>query len=177
MLFGIVLVDSFPFRLELSTQFKPGTGQVIISAPLADNAIEEIINHGIAFAERIAELEEVPFPNLSDHDLTIRLRTPGSDSPICGRSYGLLLCLGLALAAQRRCPNVSAAVTGGVDEDGKVLDVGCIGLKRKAAAEFGMQRLILPAAQLDFFSQEIIQIPVTSIYEAYTAVTYGKAER
>jgi ATP-dependent Lon protease len=154
---------------------KRGRGEILVSA-FTDTNIEEVINYAIGFADTILGFEERPFPDLSVYDLTVRLRTPATSTPITGRSYELLLCLELILTFLGRGPTVSACVTGQVDDTGGVLDVGGIGEKRRGAKQLGFDRIILPGSQLDFFSTEIIQIPVSTIFEAYTAVTYGKTE-
>lgn len=176
MLFGIALIDSLPFRITCDVSLRPGRGEIILSGPI-DLSIEEVINHGIQFANVISDFESIPFPNLANHNLHIRMRLPLHPAPIRGPSCGLLLVLNLIGALLRRHTTRQIAVTGEVDGLGAVHSVGAIEEKRKAAAEFGCDAIILPASQLDFFSTTIAQIPVSTIFEAYTAAYYGETER
>jgi len=171
--FGIALVDDLPFRILCNVSLRPGAGEIIISGPV-EESIEEIINHGISFAAELSDLESIPFPDLSSRNLHIRIRLPQYHAPILGPSYGLLLCLELIGTFLGRSTAYSYAVTGEINGDGRVLSVGAIERKRLAASEFGATAIILPGSQLDFFSTSIVQIPVNSIFEAYTAVFYGK---
>ena len=172
-MFGIALVDDMPFRIQCGVSLRPGAGEVLINGPV-ESSIEEIINHGISFANELADLESIPFPNLSSRNLHIRINLPRHSAPIVGPSYGLLLCLELIGALLGRSTLYPYAVTGEVDGDGRVTAVGSIHRKRIAAAEFGAEAIILPASQLDFFNSTITQIPVHNIFEAYTAAFYGK---
>lgn len=175
MLQGIVLADDLPFRLECDVRLKRGQGEIMIAACVADpNTIEEIVNNAIGFADEIIGLEERPFPDLSSHDLLIRLSTPGLGTPIFGPSYGLLLSLGIIFALNRTAPTITACVTGEVNGSGEVLDVGDISKKRRGAVVLGFDKLMLPTSQVDFFSSEVVQIPVATIFEAYTVSAYGK---
>ncbi len=172
-MFGIALVDALPFRIQCSVTLRPGNGDILISGPV-EESIEEVINHAISFANELAGFESIRFPDLSSRNLNIRINLPKHNAPILGPSYGLLLCLELIGALLGRSTACPYAVTGEVNGDGRVLDVGAIEQKRVAAAEFGATAIILPARQLDFFSATITQIPVHNIFEAYTAAFYGK---
>lgn len=173
-MFGIALIDNMPFRIQCDVTLRPGDGDIILFGPV-EESIEETINHGIRFANEIASFEAIEFPNLGVQSLHIRIRLPKFHAPVLGPSYGLLLVLKLMGTLLRRSPVGNFAVTGEVDGNGSVYSVGAISQKRVAAAEFGADAIILPAGQLDFFSTVISQIPVHNIYEAYTAVFYGKA--
>lgn len=176
MLSGIVLIDDFPFRLDCKVSLRKGKGDILISAFTNDN-IEEVINNAINFSYDLSFYLEREFPDLSLYDLLIKLYCPGTDSPITGGSYGLLLSLGIMLALTKTRPTIKAVVTGYVDGVGQVLDVGGMSKKRQGAVKLGFDRIVLPTSQLDFFSKEIIQIPVSSIYEAFTAVTYEQSNQ
>lgn len=171
MLFGIAFVDDLPFRITCDVSLRPGRGEIILSGPV-EPAIEETINHGIAFANELSDFESIPFPDLSGRTLHIRIRLPQHHAPIVGPSYGLLLCLQLIGALLRRSCVRSFAVTGEVDSGGRVHSVGAINAKREAARVMGADAIILPANQIDFFSSTITQIPVHSIFEAYTTAFY-----
>lgn len=177
-MFGIVLIDDLPFCLECHVQVKPGRGDIIILGQI-EPAIEETINNAIRWANLIHSLEDdsKDFPNLGDRSLRISLGVRDYPTPILGPSYGLLLGLAIVLALLGRRQTLHPYVTGGVDEDGVVQNVGGISQKRKGVKQLGGSHLILPAAQTDFFSGDVVQIPVRTIFDAYTAVTYGKAER
>ena len=173
MLFGIALLDHLPFRITCEASLIRGHGDIIISGPV-DPSIEETINATLGFAYELCSLGEGRFPDLSVHNLHIRIRLPNSSAPIVGPSIGLLLCLELLLCLTRQRTNLSTFVTGELDAEGNVLAVGAIEEKRKGVRSLGGERLILPSGQLDFFSTEVIQIPVANIFEAYRVVIYGE---
>jgi ATP-dependent Lon protease len=172
MLSGIALLDGLPFRVQCSIVLRKGDGDIYISGPV-DNTIEESINESIGFANTICDHEGIKFPSLGNKNILVRIGLPLSHAPIVGPSLGLLLGLQLTFAITGRRPPYHAFVTGELNSKGDVFAVGGIAAKRKGAAELGGERLVLPASQLDFFSTEIIQIPVTSIFEAYSILTYG----
>jgi predicted S18 family serine protease len=175
MLYGIALISGLPFRITCDVVLKPGPGDVIISGPV-EPTIEETINASIRFANELASFDEGAFPDLSNKSLHIRIGLPASPAPIVGPSYGLLLSLRLICTLLKRSPRIYAYVTGDIDDEGNVHSVGGITEKRRGALQLGGPgtNLVLPTSQLDFYSTEVIQIPVSNIYEAYRAVTYGE---
>lgn len=173
MLYGIALLDHLPFRITCDVSLVRGRGEILISGPV-EPTIEETINASIGFAAQLADFDEGPFPDLSNHNIHIRIRLPATSAPVVGPSLGLLVSLEIICATLRRRPTIPSYVTGAIDYDGNVLPVGAVEEKRVGVAALGGERLILPASQLDFFSSSIIQIPVSNIFEAYRAVTYGE---
>ena len=173
MLYGIALLSGLPFRITCDVALRPGCGDVIISGPV-EPSIEETINVSIKFANELASFGEGVYPDLSNKSLNIRIGLPASPAPILGPSYGLLLSLGLICTLLKRSPRISAYVTGDLDSEGNVRSVGGIEEKRRGIVQLGGTTLILPTSQLDFYSTEVIQIPVSNIYEAYRVVTYGE---
>lgn len=175
-MFGIAFVGDTPFRVDCTCKLQRGEGSIIIYGPI-EESIEEVINYGITFANEIAGYESREFPDLSRYDLHIRLRLSLFDAPLLGPSYGLLVCLELIRALLRGSEGRELAVTGAIDQTGRVGIIGRAKEKRRAAAIFGAGAIVLPTGNLEFFEQEITQIPVSNIFEAYKAVTYGQTER
>ena len=173
MLYGIALIDSLPFRIKCDVSLVRGRGEILISGPV-EETIEETINVAIRHANELSDFEDTPFPNLANFNLHIRVRLPAASNPITGPSWGLLLSLELILCLLRRRPTFDAFVTEEIDSRGDVLRVGDIEGKRNGAKTLGGERIILPSRQLDFFNSSIIQIPVSNLFEAYRAVTYGE---
>lgn len=173
MLYGIALIDHLPFRITCEASLVRGHGDILISGPI-DPSIEETINATLGFAYELCSLGEGVFPDLSNHNLHIRIRLPASPAPIVGPSLGLLLSLELLLSLTRQRTSLSSYVTGAIDAEGNILPVGAIEEKRRGVRSLGGERLVLPSRQLDFFSTEVIQIPVSNIFEAYRVVIYGE---
>ena len=151
-----------------------GTGEVIVHGPITEE-FEDVFQRGYNFAYDLAERGEYPLPDLSSHDLYIACSVLGSpDTPIGGDSFGLLLALVLACRFAQQPLRTDWAFTGAIDNDGNVLPVGGIEVKREGAARLGYKGIALPSTQLDFFCTSIDQIPVTTAYEAWAVLTYGQ---
>lgn len=168
---GIILYNETPSILTLELQIITGTGDVTVSGLVTDE-FESIYRRSFSAVCDLIELGEIPEPDFSGLDIHFSLRHSIPDIPIAGDSYGLLLGLSLALGFEQMELNPAICVTGALGENGRVLPVGGITEKRLGAKALGFERIILPGSQLDFFNQDIAQMPVESIYEAWSIVSY-----
>lgn len=169
---GLVVYEGLVCPLEVSVAISTGVGEVSVSGPITEE-FEHVFQNAFNASCLLAEWGEFPLPNFAIRNLHIGITT-SVGAPIGGQCYGLLLAIVLAGAYCGRSPRDSIAITGGIDENGEVLPVGDIDTKRSHAAEAGVSILMLPASQLDFFNRTIDQIPVATVFEAWSVLRYGR---
>jgi predicted ATP-dependent protease len=162
-------------RLEVSCSLMDGQGDVIIHGPITQE-VENVFQRGMQLSWDLADRGEFTMPDLVGRDIVLRLSVPGAnDLPIGGDSYGLALAIALAAAFAGRTLSPEIVITGGLGEDGTlVTPVGGICEKRALAKACRFKWMILPSSQLDFFSTEIDQVPVETVYEAWGVLRYGQ---
>lgn len=169
-----VLVNTDVDILQIQATLKRGSGEILISGLFAEG-IEDEITKAIRFCTELADLEEFKFPNLTIHNLIISFSCKLSELPVDGRSYGLGLAVELLRVFSRRSFRNSTCYTGLLLPDGKIGTVRGFQEKLNGAAKNGFSRAFVPASQLDFFNSEISQIPIDTIYEAWTRLVYEDA--
>jgi ATP-dependent Lon protease len=171
---GIVLLDNLALRLEISCDLKFGGGDVIIRGPITTE-IEDVYRRALNACCTLSDYGEFVLPDLERTDICLRLAVNGGDDiPVGGASYGLALALVLASSFAGRAVSAQLAICGGIAEDASVQRVEGIDKKRRQARRLGYGQLMLPCGQLDFFSRDIDQIPVSDIYQAWTVLRYAQ---
>ncbi len=168
---GIVLLNSQPSILTLDIKILTGQGDIYVEG-LVTEEFERIYRQSFSAVCDLIDLGEIPSTDFSGVDVHCSIRHSVADVPITGDSYGLLLGLSLACAFSQIELNPELCVTGALGEGNGVLPVGAIEEKRAGAEALGFTMLMLPKSQLDFFST-INQLPVESLYEAWTVVNYA----
>jgi ATP-dependent Lon protease len=171
---GIVLLDRLALSLAISCDLQRGRGNVTIQGPITSE-IEDVYRRSINACCILADYGEYDLPDLEGTDILLRFAVNGGDDiPVGGESYGLALASVLASSFARRTISPSLAFVGGIAEDGTVQRIEGIDPKRRQARGLGYGQLMLPAGQLDFFSQDIDQIPVATIFEAWSVLRYER---
>jgi len=133
----------------LEIESRPGDGRLYLDAHLFfdDRAHGEL---RLAFSLLQAE-----------RDLLIRDAEPPAGAAthcLCGPSLGLALYLGMVAALRGWSVPEGVFATGAVDQDGKVLPVGGLAEKMRAALEQA-QRFIVPAGQgLPLAGIEVVEV-------------------
>lgn len=168
---GIVLYNNSPSILTLDLRISTGFGDIYVDG-LVTEEFETIYQRSFSAVCDLVDLGEIPEPDFAGLDIHFCFSHSIPDVPITGDSYGLLLGLSLALAFNNMELNPKLCVTGALGEDARVLPVGGISEKRKGALALGFENIMLPQSQLDFFSKDVGQIPVESLYEAWAIANY-----
>jgi predicted ATP-dependent serine protease len=147
-----------------------GCGDVIIHGPVTQE-VEDVFRKALSTALDLADLGEYAPPS-HRQDIILHFEVAGGDLPVGGESYGLALALVLATEFAGRTLSEALAITGSLGENGTVL--GVAGCPRKVASSrtLGFGRIMLPASQLDMFAS-VDQIPVATVYEAWSVVSYA----
>lgn len=169
---GIVLYNQTPSILTLDLTIARGSGEIYVDG-LVTEEFERIYRQSFSAVCDLIDHGEIPDTDFSGVDINFSLSHSLPGIPIEGDSYGLLVGLSLALSLGQLEPNPELCITGALGEDGRVLPVGAIEEKRRGAKALGFGMLMLPSTQLDFFSQDIDQLPVATIYEAWAVCQYG----
>jgi ATP-dependent Lon protease len=158
--------------LRINGSVRRGNGCITLTGPVSleiENELEKALSH----AQCIADLGEFRFPDLSNVDIHLTFSCQSSELPVSGASYGLGLGIEILRLLSGRRWTDNQCYTGCVDERGDVVPVE--GFKRKlhCAAAAGFSRIFVPHDQLDYFSPEIAQVPVESLFEAWSVLSYG----
>ena len=147
-------------KIRIDVSFTKGTGQLYCRGPVGQDFHVTI---RAALTALFTNLNEETF---STQDLYLHIDM--ADVPVVGGSYGLALCVAVfAAATQNEVPS-HIVFTGCVGPAGEVIRVEKIKDKCKAARDLGFSTIMLPNTQLDMRSDIIDQIPVHSIYQAFS---------
>ena len=104
----------------------------------------------------------------------MHLNFPGG-APVDGPSAGVAMAIAMASALANVPVACDIAVTGEISAHGRVLPVGGVRAKARAAAKAGLERLILPAANAaEALDAPIRACPVSNIKEVF-ALAMGEA--
>lgn len=169
---GICIFDKGVGLITIRAELRVGTGEIFVSGPVTGE-FENVFQRSFNAACGILEFEELRTPDFSRFDINITVRNVFG-APLGGESYGLLLAMVLARTFTRGAIPAEIGVTGILDTEANVLPVDDIERKRVACKSLGITKLFLPGRQLDFFSREVAQVPVDTVYEAWSVLNYGQ---
>ncbi len=126
---------------KLIVEAKPGNGKVLIDI---DNLFFWIdTQQSIRTAKKVAE--KYLKMNLSNYDLIYKIET--NAQVVGGPSAGAAITIATILALLDKQPNKNVSITGTINEDGTIGQVGAVYEKAKAAKDFGIKIFLVPKDQ------------------------------
>ena len=165
--------------LPIEAVCAPGRGRVTIAGIVEEEELSDGRGRKIrrmSMARGAAENAVVLLKNLGypTEAYDLHLNFPGG-APVDGPSAGVAMAIAMASALTNVPVACDIAVTGEISARGRVLPVGGVGAKARAAAKAGLERLILPAANAaEVLGASIRACPVSTIEEAF-ALAMGEA--
>ena len=167
--YGIALGPKGPTRLTVSAFFRQGDGMLYMNGKFT-NEVKAVLYASIEAVKTLESyFDEMDSSLFGTHDLTISVSTP-HDYVIGGESYGLPLAIAIAASIAHRPISKTTCFTGGIEPGGDIIEVDAIDVKRRAAAVYGFERIVLPSNQLDLTSSIINQVPVDTLVGAMSGV-------
>ncbi|MBI4162707.1 MAG: hypothetical protein HY513_03415 [Candidatus Aenigmarchaeota archaeon] len=120
---------------------RPGSGQVLVS-------INDVLaQFDTQLSARTAALAASKYTKLDTSKLDIIYTIKVNASVIEGTSAGASMAAATVLALQDKTPAPHVAMTGAIDENGNVLDVGGVLEKARAVKEQGIDLFLVPEGQ------------------------------
>jgi uncharacterized protein len=131
--------------VNLFVEAKKGEGSILVNI---DNILFWIdTQESIRTAKNVAE--KILNKKFNDTDLVYKIET---DAKIVGGpSAGAAITIATIAALTNKTINPYVAITGTIDEDGKIGQVGGILEKAKAAKDFGIKILLVPKGQSKYY--------------------------
>lgn len=164
---GIVL----PIVAEVTPASSRGEGKVIATGKLGDIAKEAVINIS-------AVVKKFMGKDVSNHDIHIQF-VGAAEGGVEGDSASVSVATAVISALEKVQVRQSIAMTGSLSVRGEVLPVGGVTAKIEAAAEAGLKKVLIPAAnQLDVLIEDkyvgnIAVVPMATIYDVIREATTG----
>ena len=150
--------------VSLYVEAKEGEGNTLVS-------IDSILfwidtQESIRIAKKVAE--EITKVNTSKIDIIYKIET--NAEVIGGPSAGAAITIATIAAIMNKSVNPYVAITGTINEDGTIGQVGGILEKAKAAKDFGIKLLLVPKGQSTYYEykQERVCKKITSNFEFCT---------
>ncbi len=165
--------------LPIEAVCAPGRGRVTIAGIVEEEELSDGRGRKIrrmSMARGAAENAVVLLKNLGypTEAYDLHLNFPGG-APVDGPSAGVAMAIAMASALANVPVTCDIAVTGEISARGRVLPVGGVRAKARAAAKAGLERLILPAANAaEALDAPIRACPVSNIKEVF-ALAMGEA--
>src|SRR5213593_1057117 len=163
---GIVL----PIAAEVTpAQVKSG-GKIIATGRLGDIAKEAVENVAALIKKYTGE-------DISNHDIHVQF--VGSREGTEGDSASISVATAVISALEEVPVNQTVAMTGSLSVRGQVLPVGGVTAKIEAAAELGLQRVVIPRANMkdvlleDRYQGKIEIVPVDTLSEVLEEALVG----
>jgi hypothetical protein len=164
----VLIGDAYVDRLLIHAVCTRGRGRIRLAGNIPEG-VEDEINKITACAQCLADYGEFKFPDLSNHDIRVTFSFEKHDYPVRGSSYALGLGVSILSAFSGRIPPADLCFSAGLDEQWSTLPVEGIDAKRS----IGTRAIMLHHTQLNLFESKIDQIPVSSLPEAWSVLTYG----
>ncbi|MBC7114773.1 MAG: Lon-like protease [Archaeoglobi archaeon] len=125
---------------KVRVQILPGEGRVLISTnPFVEPDTQYSAETAVKVASKITGVD------FSDYDIIFDFRINGT--VLGGPSAGAAMTVALIAAVENSSVREDAVITGTIEEDGKIGEVGGILEKAQAAAQSGMKLFLLPEGQ------------------------------
>ncbi|TXH17936.1 MAG: hypothetical protein E6R03_03075 [Hyphomicrobiaceae bacterium] len=166
---GLVELDGRYYKASVTCKLKSGSGRLLFSGAMPQEMLSPT-KAAIDACIHLDFLEGFDPDILGRSDLVIGIDSP---APVVGESLQLTLAVAVVAELLRRGVPAKFCYTGIVGPAGEVIPVDDIVAKRRAAKVLGFSAFVLPVSQLDYFSPEINQCPVTTIEEAISVTFFG----
>ncbi|MDN7025252.1 ATP-dependent protease [Methanoculleus sp. FWC-SCC1] len=125
--------------VNISVEVVPGKGRVLVqTTPLMGVVFQDAANTAVSVAREQSDA------NLSGNDVIFSVVADSAVSEIDGPSAGALMTALLLAVLEDRPVNGSVTLTGTIDEQGRVGEVGGVVEKAKAAKANGKDLILLP---------------------------------
>ena len=126
---------------NVTVEIQPGKGRVLINTiPLQGIYTQNSERIAVQVAEKITGFD------FSSYDVIYSIMTPGA-RVVDGPSAGAVMTLATIAAVEGKSISPAFAMTGTIQEDGSVGQVGEILAKAKAASDFGVSVFLIPKGQ------------------------------
>lgn len=126
---------------NVTVEIQPGKGRILVDTkPLQGIYTQDSQRIAVEVARDITKF------NFSEYDVVYSIAT-GNANVIDGPSAGGALALATIAAIQKKEISPLFAMTGTIEEDGKIGHVGGVLEKTKAAAEYGIKVFLIPKGQ------------------------------
>lgn len=164
---GIVL----PIVAEVTPASSRGEGKVIATGKLGDIAKEAVINIS-------AVVKKFMGKDVSNHDIHIQF-VGAAEGGVEGDSASVSVATAVISALEKVQVRQDIAMTGSLSVRGEVLPVGGVTAKIEAAAEAGLKKVLIPAANLldvlieDKYVGKIEVVPMATIYDVIREASTG----
>lgn len=145
------VVGEFPFlekrvvlegvMIHVSAEIKPGSGRVlVVTKPLMGVVFQDAANVAVYVAQKKTGAE------LGGSDVVFSVAADVEIPAIDGPSAGALMTLLTMAAMQNKSLNQDVTITGSIDKDGRIGEIGGVVEKAIAAKESGKPLILLPKA-------------------------------
>lgn len=135
----------------LITSIRPGTGQVLVS-------INDLFaQYDTQLSARTAAHAASKYTKIDTSKLDITYTIKVNATAIEGPSAGSTMAIATVLALENITPPANIMTTGSISEDGKILPVGAIYEKAKAAKEVGATLFLVPDGQSSSVQRERVK--------------------
>ncbi len=164
---GIVL----PIVAEITPASSRGEGKIIATGKLGDIAKEAVLNIS-------AIVKKFMGKDVHSNDIHVQF-IGASEGGVEGDSASISVATAVISALEHIKIRQDTAMTGSLSIRGAVLPVGGVTAKIEAAAETGLQRVLIPRSNLvdvlieDKYRNQIEIIPVQTIYDVIKEATTG----
>ncbi|MFH1065600.1 MAG: bifunctional nuclease domain-containing protein [Nanoarchaeota archaeon] len=147
---------------EMTATMTPGKGQLLVNVndALAGYELQVYARNAVKAFENVSGV------NAQDYDISFSMKTEAG--MIDGGSASAAMAVGLMAINENADVSDNAAITGAVDENGKILPVGLIDKKAEAAKRANMSVLVVPAGQ----ASETEQVKTENCIENYCEIKY-----
>lgn len=164
---GIVL----PLVSEVTPASSRGEGKIVATGKLGDIAKEAVLNVSAIVKKFVGK-------DIHSHDIHVQF-VGASEGGVEGDSASVSVATAVISALERVPVRQDTAMTGSLSIRGHVLPVGGVTAKIEAAAESGIKRVLIPAANLvdvlveEKYRDKIEIIATNTIYDVIREATVG----
>jgi predicted S18 family serine protease len=145
------VIGEFPFyerrvvlegaMIHVSAEIKPGSGRVlVVTKPLMGLVFQDAANVAVYVAQKKTGIE------LGGSDVVFSVTSEVEIPAIDGPSAGALMALLTIAALENKSLNQDVTITGSIDKDGRIGEIGGVVEKAIAAKEMGKKLILLPRA-------------------------------
>lgn len=124
-----------------TVEIKPGKGRVLLNT---NPFVEPDTQYSIEVAKEVAE--NVTGKSLRDKDVIYSV-SAGEAQLVGGPSAGAALCLATIAAIEHKKVRSDVAITGTIQPNGSIGQIGAVAEKARAAGEAGMKLFLVPKGQ------------------------------
>lgn len=169
--------ESRGVMVDISVEARQGTGDVYVSImPFAGEQFQQSVQSSVAYVKSRGGLE--------DRDFLVKSDAASVASLLDGPSAGAAMAILMRSLVEGKLLRHDLTITGGIDEQGNVLEVGSLVEKADAASRAGKKAIFVPvsapdsSAMLDRLAKEepIKVLHYANIDEAYSTFTSHSQE-